>query len=187
MFFPVIITLEEVSAIIDIEFGPEEFFQIKPVVNVVVIEQDYVFEVQKADGFLNVAGKTAVVKIINKIKGFVGGQAIDGFNEGSRIELPHIVADGPQLFSVSFYDLAMLADARGFCPGKKGLPVYGQVHIQYLVVPGEVCCDGFTVAADLVIPGLQTNNDNISPGYRSVGVVRIKLHILVSGSVLYFF
>jgi hypothetical protein len=73
----------------------------------------------------------------------------------------------------------MLADAWGFCPGKKGFPVHGQVHIQDSVVPGEVCCDSFAVATDLVIPGLQTDNNNISPGYRTVGVIRIKLHILV--------
>ena len=52
---------------------------------------------------------------------------------------------------------------------------------------GEVCRDGFAVAADLVIPGLQTDNNDVSSGYRTVGSVRIKLHILVRGSVLYFF
>jgi hypothetical protein len=187
MFFPVIITLEEVPAIIDVEFGPEELFQIKSVVNIVVIEQDDVPEVQAPDSFFDIAGKTAVVKIIYKIKGFIGRQAVDGLNKSGRIELPHIVADGPKLFSITFYDLAMLTDARGLCPGKKGLPVHRQVYIQDPVVPGEMCCDGFTVAADLVIPGLQTDNNDVSPGYRTVGVVRMKLHILVSGSVLYFF
>lgn len=165
MFFPIIKALEEVPEIIDIQRRLQQLFQIEAVVNIVVIEQDDVLKAQGTDGLADIAGKAAVVEPVDGFEDLCRGQAIDGFHDRGGIELPHILPDGPDCFSLAFDDLAMLPDARVFVAAEKGLTIDGQVDIEHSVVPCKPGGNVLTVAADVVIPGLEPNDYDIPVPY----------------------
>jgi hypothetical protein len=161
MFLPVIVALQEIPAVVEIEGRAQQFFQVEPVVDIVVVKKDDVFEAQGLNSLPDIAGKTPVVEIVDGIKGPVGGESVNGFNEGCGIEFPHIGIDGPDLFAIAFDDVDVLLDTRCLFPGEEGLPVDGDIDIEYPVVFGEISSDVLTVAADLIIPGLEANDNDI--------------------------
>lgn len=154
VFAPIWYSQDIVAVVVEAGGGFQQVFKVEAAHDVVVVEQDDVFEAEPAHGFFDGPGHPFVVDLIEIIEYFVGWDPVDGFCDGVRIEVPHVFFDGYDAIFVAFDDADTFFYFFFLGVFEEGDSIQGIVHVEDAVVFAEFECNVFAVAANFCVPGL---------------------------------
>src|ERR1700733_7984119 len=161
MFPPIGGSQEVIAAIINIQFGVKELFQVIGPEDIVVVEEDVIIEPGCLCGGGYFQGETPAVDAVEESEQPVRWEPVDGLHDPARVIIPEVVLYPDESIFFAADDPQVACNGRIVLIAHDRFAIEGHVDIQHPVCFGQLQGDVLAIAAELEVPGLNANDYDI--------------------------